>query len=69
MLFTRDQFDQMLSGLSSQPYLFTLKNEKDMPAFNGRDDIAREVLPLLGTKFQRDGEGEKLIAWRRVASP
>jgi hypothetical protein len=65
-IFTNDQLNGLLNGLKTQDYVFTAKDAKDQPTFYWRDDIAHAILPILDAEFKRDGEGEKLIAWKRI---
>jgi hypothetical protein len=65
-IFTNDQLNALVNGLRKQDYVFTARDAKDQPTFYWRDDIARAILPILDAEFKRDGEGEKLIAWKRI---
>jgi hypothetical protein len=63
--FTRDQLAESLQRLDRADYLFVAK-------INGQPDIARPSLWIgvtdrLGTEFQKDGESEHLIAWKRTS--
>jgi hypothetical protein len=65
--FTHQQVEESLRRINGAEYLFVPK----LP--NGQPDIPREefrtaIGPLLGTTFQKDGEGERLTAWKRVTS-
>ncbi len=63
-IFTRDQLQQTLARLDSAPYLFLPKGSNHEPQIDGPlHDI---LLPDLHKQFVYDGEGEKLIAYKRV---
>jgi hypothetical protein len=64
-IFMRDQLEESLRRMNSANYLFVPKGsngEPDIPLA----DVSTVITPLLGTKFQKDGEGERLVAWKRV---
>jgi hypothetical protein len=67
-IFTREQFEETLHRINNVDYLFVTKGS------NGESNIERAdfrtvIAPLLGTAFQKDGEGERLVAWKRVSTP
>ncbi|HLN38115.1 MAG TPA: hypothetical protein VK337_10060 [Xanthobacteraceae bacterium] len=64
-IFTRDLLEVSLQRINSANYLFVPKGtngEPDIPLA----DFSAVIVPLLETKFQKDGEGERLVAWKRV---
>ncbi len=66
LIFSQDQFHRSLERLKRQGHIFTLKNADGMP-FPFQTDMTQAVAPLLETMFQKDGEGDRLIAWKHVA--
>lgn len=68
-IFTEVQYQESLRRLRKQEYIFTPKDSQGRPYFFNTV-FDQTVSPLLGTDFNRDGEGERLIAWkRRSAQP
>jgi hypothetical protein len=65
-IFTVQQLQESLRRLATQDYIFTPKGPRGEP-YIGLDDFRTAIEPLLGTSFQRDGEGNRLIAWKRSA--
>jgi hypothetical protein len=65
-IFTEGQVKNSLERLQRQDHIFTPKDADGGP-FNFKNDMTRAVAPLLGTMFQKDDEGDRLIAWKHVA--
>jgi hypothetical protein len=65
-IFTEDQLQNSLQRLKRQRHIFTPKDANGVP-FIFKTDMTQAVAPLLGTMFQKDGEGDRLIAWKNVA--
>ncbi len=65
-IFTRVQLEESLRRIDSANYLFVPKGSNGQPDIS-LADLDKAVGPLLGTRFQKDGEGERLVAWKRVA--
>src|SRR5580704_4074846 len=64
-IFTRQQLEESLRRINNADYLFVPKGA------NGEPDIwlaefSAVITPLLGTTFKKDGEGERLVARKRV---
>ena len=64
-IFTRVQLEELLRRINNVNYLFVPKGSNGQPDIS-LADLADAVGPLLGTQFQKDGEGERLVAWKRV---
>jgi hypothetical protein len=65
-IFTEQQLQESLRRLQNQNYIFTPKNADGGPNFYNTD-FTQPVTALLGTSFEKDGEGDRLIAWKRRA--
>ena len=65
-IFTRIQLEELLRRINGVNYLFVPKGPNGQPDIS-LADFDNAVGPLLGTRFQKDGEGERLVAWKRVA--
>jgi len=64
-IFTREQFEESLRRINNADYLFVPKGANGEPDI-WLADFSAAITPLLGTKFEKDGEGEHLVAWKRV---
>jgi hypothetical protein len=64
-IFTRVQLEESLRRINNVNYLFVPKGSNGQPDI-WLADFSNAVGPLLGTRFQKDGEGERLVAWKRV---
>ena len=64
-IFTRSQLIESLKRLDHADYLFVPKGPNGEPNIQ-RADLSAAVGPLLGTVFQKDGEGKRLEVWKRV---
>ena len=64
-IFTRIQLEESLRRINKADYLFVPKRPNGQPDI-WIADFNNAVGPLLGTRFQKDGEGERLVAWKRV---
>ena len=64
-IFTRVQLEELLRRINNANYLFVPKGSNGQPDIS-LADFDNTVGPLLGTRFQEDGEGERLVAWKRV---
>ena len=64
-IFTREQFEESLRRINNADYLFVPKGANGEPDI-WLADFSAAITPLLGTKFEKDGEGERLVAWKRV---
>jgi hypothetical protein len=64
-IFTRVQLEESLRRINNVNYLFVPKGSNGQPDI-WLADLSAVIVPLLGTKFQKDGEGERLVAWKRV---
>src|SRR5579864_9160349 len=65
VIFTREQLEESLRRINNANYLFVPKGPSGAPDIP-LADVNTVIAPLLGTKFQKDGEGERLVAWKRV---
>ena len=65
-IFTRAQLEESLRRINNADYLFVPKGANGEPDI-WLADFSAVVTPLLGTAFKKDGEGERLVAWKRVA--
>jgi hypothetical protein len=63
-IFVREHLAQSLQRIGRADYLFVAKAD-GQPSI-ARPDLWAAVTDLLGTAFQKDGESDHLIAWRRV---
>ena len=64
-IFTRQQLEESLRRINNADYLFVPKGANGEPDI-WLADFSAVVTPLLGTTFKKDGEGERLVAWKRV---
>jgi hypothetical protein len=64
-IFTRIQLEESLRRINNANYLFVPKGSNGQPDIS-LADFDDAVSPLLGTRFEKDGEGERLVAWKRV---
>jgi hypothetical protein len=64
-IFTRVQLEESLRRINKANYLFVPKGSNDQSDIS-LADFGNAVGPLLGTSFKKDGEGERLVAWKRV---
>ena len=64
-IFTRVQLEELLRRINKANYLFVPKGSNGQPDIS-LADFGNAIGPLLGTRFQKDGEGERLVAWKRV---
>jgi hypothetical protein len=64
-IFTREQLEESLRRINNADYLFVPKGANGEPDI-WLADFSAAITPLLGTKFKKDGEGERLVAWKRV---
>jgi hypothetical protein len=66
-IFTSEQLEETLRRIDHADYLFVPKGPNGEPNI-WLADFSAVIVPLLGTKFQKDGEGERLVAWKRVTA-
>jgi hypothetical protein len=66
-IFTREQLEESLRRINNADYLFVPKGANGEPDI-WLADFRNVIAPLLGTTFQKDGEGERLVAWKRVTA-
>jgi hypothetical protein len=66
-IFTREQLEESLRRINSTDFLFVPKGANGEPEI-WLADFSAVITPLLGTKFKKDGEGERLVAWKRVTA-
>ena len=64
-IFTRQQLEESLRRINNADYLFVPKDANGKPDI-WLADFSAVITPLLGTTFKKDGEGERLVAWKRV---
>jgi hypothetical protein len=64
-IFTRQQLEESLRRINNADYLFVPKGANGEPDI-WLADFSAVITPLLGTTFKKDGEGERLVAWKRV---
>ncbi len=63
-IFTKRQLTESLNRLKSTPYLFLPKGPDKIFNF-GHDDLKDNLQTTFEQEYQYDGEGERLIAWKR----
>lgn len=66
-IFTREQLEESLRRINNADYLFVPKGANGEPDI-WLADFSAVITPLLGTTFKKDGEGERLVAWKRVTA-
>jgi|ERR1700674_80676 hypothetical protein len=66
VIFTERQLQESLRRIAQAQYLFVPRGPDGAPQIT-HADLRREILPLLEEQFERDGEGERLTAWKRKA--
>ena len=66
-IFTRVQLEESLRRINNANYLFVPKDANGEPDI-WLADFSSVIIPLLGTTFKKDGEGERLVAWKRVTA-
>jgi len=63
-IFTKDQVKGTLTKLKESRYLFLSKGKNGEPYMNS-DDFNAALLPTFHQVYEYDGEGERLVAWRK----
>jgi hypothetical protein len=69
IMFSQRQLQESLRRIATQRYIFIAKSPDGDP-FNPypvTEDFRAAIEPMLGTTFQKVGEGNRLVAWKRIA--
>jgi hypothetical protein len=66
-IFTRKQLEESLDRMSTVNYIFVPKGANGEP-FISHDEFRIAAAPMLTKGFQKDGEGDHLIALKRVVT-
>jgi hypothetical protein len=66
--FTQTQLDESIHRIDRVDYLFVQKGPNNQPDISPVD-LSTAVMPLLGTTYQKDGESDQLIVWKRASAP
>jgi hypothetical protein len=66
--FSKEHLQESLRRLATQNYIFITKGPggNRYNPYPVTDDVKAAVEPLLGTVFQKVGESDRLVAWKRV---
>lgn len=64
-MYTRSQLEESLNRMSKVDYLFVPRGPNGEPLIP-LDELRIAAAPLIARDFQKDGEGERLIALKRV---
>ena len=62
--FTKHQLSESLRKIQHARYLFLIKEKDKQPHFLN-DDFRNALMPTFFENYEYDGEGERLVAWRR----
>lgn len=65
IIFTKRDLAESLDRLQHTPYLFLPKGINKEPSIGGDPCIKNALMPTFHEKYIFDGEGERLVAWRR----
>jgi hypothetical protein len=66
-IFSEEQVQESRNRLKNQQFIFTPTRADKASLLSFVDEISNSYLTLDGTRFERNGEGERLIAWKRTA--
>jgi hypothetical protein len=65
LTFSQNQLQESLDRINRTNYLFVPKGPNGEP-FISHDNFRMAIAPLLAKNFQKDGEGERMVALKRV---